>query len=426
MSLAVLRRPALVDALDEGWARPVTRHDRRVDVAIAAALAAAAGLTSALFATTAVGDLAPVPVVVAWVVLIAVPLAWRRRFPATVASVVAVVYIAGQLVRVPDQFVGQVALILALYTVGAWGPDRRAALVVRVVIAVEFALWIGIAVSSGALSDPAAWSPFPAVLTLEILINSVVIGATLVFGEVGWVAARRLAALEARTAELVRERRRTAEQAAAIERMRIARELHDVVAHHVSVMGLQAAAARRLLATSPDRAASALGEVETNARRAIEEMRGILVALRSDGPDEPAEGAGVAASTVGLQRLGALVAEARQAGTPTGLDVQGDTASVPAVTGLALYRVAQEALTNVRKHGGRGASAQVRLRVTPEAADLTVTSTGGAGSTGAAGSGLGQVGMRERMAAVGGALRTGPEGSGYVVHATVPLRVTVG
>ncbi|MGW5580864.1 sensor histidine kinase [Micromonospora chokoriensis] len=402
------------------WVRPVRRRDHRNDLVIAIVLLIAACLTSALFATSVTGTRAATPLVACWIVLMTVPLAWRRRFPGTVAAIAATVFIIGQIARVPDQFVGQIATLLALYTVGAWSADRRMALVIRIVIAAEFALWLGIAISLGALANPAEWSPFPAILTLELLINSVVIGATLIFGEVGWVSARRLAALQARTDELVRERQRNADQAVAIERMRIARELHDVVAHHVSMMGLQAGAARRVLKTAPERSRTALVEVENNARQAIDELKRMLVALRSDDTDE------LAPSTIGLSRLSSLVAETSRAGTPTTLEVDGDLTRVPAITSLALYRVAQEALTNVRKHGGLGAHAVVGIRISSDEASLRVINSGGLPVEATSGSGLGQIGMRERMAAVGGTLQIRLNSGGYVVSAIAPLRVPTG
>jgi signal transduction histidine kinase len=225
-----------------------------------------------------------------------------------------------------------------------------------------------------------------------------------------------------------------------LERSRIARELHDVVAHHVSVMGLQAGAARRVLERDPARASSdpraveALTVVEQNAREAVDELQRMLGALR-----EPGDVPSTTASTRGLAQLGELVAEAQAAGLPVSFAAVGEEKPVPPAIGLTVYRIAQESLTNVRKHAGPRASADVRLRYLADAVEIEV-SDDGAGAAGAdraarprsaargtaqAGSRLGQIGMRERVAAAGGELELGPKPrGGYRVRARLPLAAT--
>jgi signal transduction histidine kinase len=219
--------------------------------------------------------------------------------------------------------------------------------------------------------------------------------------------------------------------------MRIARELHDSVAHHVSVMGVQAGAARRVLERDPEAAASALASIEQSARDAVDELHRTVAALRA--PGDPADsdlstGDGAVAtettdapaSTLRIERLPHLVDDVRTAGLPVELTVVGEAHDVTPMVDLAVYRIAQEALTNVRKHAGASARADVRVRWLDDAIELEVTDTGVGGRTspGPDGTGgLGQVGMRERVAAVGGTLELGPRPrGGYLVRARVPYR----
>ena len=228
----------------------------------------------------------------------------------------------------------------------------------------------------------------------------------------------------------------SAAQAVALDRLGIARELHDVVAHHVSVMGLQAAAARMSLDRDPAAAKQALEIVEESAHTAVGELRALVHTLRTPEADEPG-------STVGVARLPTLVAEAQSSGTPTTLIVAGEPRALPLLVDVALYRVAQEALTNVRKHAGKGASAEVRLRFGEDRVELEVTDNGvrqtlATGPVAShlpaslrASSGLGLRGMRERLGAVGGNIEAGrrdaargPGTNGFMVRATVPLGIS--
>ena len=209
----------------------------------------------------------------------------------------------------------------------------------------------------------------------------------------------------------------TARQAVALDRLRIARELHDVVAHHVSAMGVQAGAAA-VLDTDPAATRRALSGIETSARDALDELRHLLGTLRT--PDEPTiEGADDAASTVRLTGLPGLVEHAVGAGLPTTLTELGEPWSVPDVVQVNLYRIVQEALTNARRHGGPDARADVRLRYSPDAVEIEVTNTGRTGVP--TGGGLGLVGMRERASASGGTIDAGPRSrGGYLVRVRVP------
>lgn len=418
-----------------------SRRDLRIDAAIAGGILVTAALSTGLYTVAAIYD-EPAPgwATGLWLLAISVPLVWRRRHPLIVAVVVSAAFIAGQAVQVPELLVGSISLFLVIYTVGARIADRRVALVTRLGITAAMFLWLVLALLQQVtdpdglpgLSRAGAFSPLAAFLMLQILTNLLYFGAAYYFGDRAWLAAQERAALKRRTAELERERERTARQAVALDRIRIARELHDVVAHHVSVIGIQAGAARTSLGRDQDAVRAALGTVEATARTVIEELHRMLVTLRDDregdrdGHDAAVMSAAgepdsASASTIGIDALPGLVDASNTSGLPTGFTVIGNARTVGPVVGLNVYRIAQEALTNVRKHAGRGATADVRLRYLADAIEVEVANTGSVASRRSPG-GLGQLGMRERVVASGGTLALGPRSrGGYLVRARLPL-----
>ena len=242
-----------------------------------------------------------------------------------------------------------------------------------------------------------------------------------------------MAKLEALNTQLATEQELRSRWAVAEERGRIARELHDVVAHSVSVMVVQAGAARRTLATSPDQAAAALGQIESTGRQALVEMRRLLGLLR----DGDREDAAALAPQPSLEHLESLAAAAREAGLPVEVTVEGEPRPLPAGVDLSAYRIVQEALTNSLKHAGP-ARASVRVCYGREVLEVQVTDDGGAGaarrrpvhsarqsagrSRPAKAGGNGLIGMRERVAMFGGTLEAGARpGGGYRVAARLPL-----
>jgi signal transduction histidine kinase len=235
----------------------------------------------------------------------------------------------------------------------------------------------------------------------------------------GWVAADNhrtrqayVQALEERAERL--EREREAEQARAIaeEQARIGRELHDVVAHNVSVMVIQAAAANDVFDTRPERARQALRSIEATGRSALAELRRLLISVREDG-------AGFAPQP-GLENLDELVAQVRAAGLAVAVHVEGETRPLPAGIGLSAYRVVQEALTNTLRHAG-ATRAEVALRYVDDALEVQVRDDG-IGRGNGDGGGRGLVGMRERVALFGGSFAAGPgPAGGFVVDARFPL-----
>jgi signal transduction histidine kinase len=235
-----------------------------------------------------------------------------------------------------------------------------------------------------------------------------------------WIVGR---ALHGRTREASEHAERAGrlerEQQVAVEheRTRIARELHDVIAHSLSVMVVQAGAAEEVAKRSPERVLDPLRSIQQTGRDALSEMSRLLGMLREGG-----EELGLAPQP-GVVDLEALLEQTRQAGLPAELTVEGSPRPLPPGLDLSAYRIVQEALTNTRKHGG-DARAQVRLRYRPDALDIDVVDDGD-GSGNGGGGGYGLIGLRERVAVFGGTLELGPRPEGgYAVHATLPLEVS--
>ncbi|WP_211247573.1 sensor histidine kinase [Cryptosporangium arvum] len=338
-------------------------------------------------------------------VFIAAPLIFRRRYP---LSVLWVVLATAAFIGDDDRqtlrlsfFVG----VVAAYSAAVYSPYRLPALASLPVAALLFGeLQQGAArpaLGETITSVPEQAVPFLILVPLGIAA----------YGLRSWRA--RADAEGERAAELEREVRRAAEQ----ERSRIARELHDVVTHNVSVMVIQAGAARKVLEVSPGDAREALLAVEASGRAAMTELRHVMGLLTMD--DEALE----LAPQPGMDQLEALVGRVRDAGLPVELIVTGDRGrSLPDGVDLAGYRVAQEALTNAVKHA-EGASAIVRVDYGTDRLWIEVTDTGGRRpATADPGSGKGLIGLRERLALYSGTLTAGPRlRGGYRVEAIIPL-----
>ncbi|WP_101848093.1 sensor histidine kinase [Zhihengliuella sp. ISTPL4] len=406
------------------FTRTPTLRDQRGDLLLALVLFVGAILSAALSSIAQVyGDeQAPLWTALVYAVVVAAPLGFRRRWPGTVAVVVSLAYFTAVTIRVPEIYVGNIAMFIALYTVGAWMNDRRKALIVRVAIIVGMFVWLLITMYRDAINEAdkadvvaGAMSPYVAFMLIQILLNVLYFGGAYYFGERSWAAAEQRTVLEERTRELEREREVTAAQAVALDRVRIARELHDVVAHHVSVMGVQAGAARLVLESDPAQSARILSGIESSARDAIQELRQLLETLRTPGGDTTES-----ASTVSLDDIGALAEASTEAGLPTAYTVIGDPVPVPSLVAVNLYRIAQESLTNARRHAGPGATADVRVRYDDDGVEVEVVNTGRAIAQ--LRPGLGQLGMRERAAASGGSFEITPRVPGGLrVRARVPL-----
>jgi signal transduction histidine kinase len=297
-----------------------------------------------------------------------------------------------------------VAVFLGLfvfpYNAGLRAPGRRAALAIP-------AIWLAMAAA--------------AIANDEEIIGDIVFPG--LFGMLFWLVGRAMANRTRLAAELheealraEEERQADAARAVADERRRIAREMHDVVAHSVSMMVIQAGGARRILDREPARAVKAATLIERAGREALVEMRHLLGLLHA--ADDPAE----YAPQPTLARLDVLVERARTAGLPVSLEVEGTRPELSAGLDLAAYRVLQEALTNVIKHGGC-APTDVRVHYRADAVEVLVSDRGrGPVDARLAGSGQGLVGMRERVRMYGGELRAGRRrGGGFEVSVRLPL-----
>jgi signal transduction histidine kinase len=350
----------------------------------------------------------------------AVPVVFRRAYPVgAFTAVIAVGALQVLLLRRPAG--ADLAVLIVLYTLAASRPRRislRGLVVCLAGAAVAIARW-----------HPAR--PVDGVYTIGVevaLFGGPTLLAWLLGDSTRW---RRgyYQALEERAARLERERDAQAQVAAAAERARIAREIHDVVAHNVSVMVVQADGAAFALETSPQRAREALAAISATGRRALAEMRSLLGVLRDSadpGADLAAGPAPTLAPQPGIEELGDLLGQARSAGLPVSLAVSGVPRPVPQGEALAVYRMVQESLTNVRKHAGPGVTAAVRLEYAETGLGIRVTDDGrgAAAQDPVAGSGTGHglAGMRERIELYGGAVRSGPRpGGGYEVTARLPL-----
>jgi signal transduction histidine kinase len=248
--------------------------------------------------------------------------------------------------------------------------------------------------------------------------NLVVFGTAWILGDNMRNRRAYLAELEDRAHRADEQRQAEARQAVMEERSRIARELHDVVAHSMSVMVVQAGAARRTMQRSPDEASEAIANIERAGRESLDEMRRILGVLRGD--DEDVE----LAPAPDLSQLDQLTQHCEEAGLPVDVVIEGQPRALPTGLELSVYRVVQESLTNTLKHAGP-ATAQVRLcyRDDELAVEVVDDGRGAAAPHTSNGSRQGLVGMRERVEAYGGALHTGPRvGGGFTVQARFPVR----
>jgi signal transduction histidine kinase len=345
-----------------------------------------------------------VPVLAAIVTLFTtVPIALRRYRP---LAVLAVTVIAETLLLIFRPGAGApFGVIVALYTVAAYC-ERR----VSIRAAALAALPITVAVIVN--NRPHAGQVIP---ELAVFAIAWVVGDN--------IRTRRayLSELEARAARLEREREEKADRAVIEERARIARELHDVIAHNVSVMVIQAAAGEDVFDEDPGMARESLAAVASTGRAALSELRRLLGVIRA----EDDRGDAAYAPQPRIEGIDELVGQVRETGLPVELSVLGEARSLPEGMGLCAYRIVQEALTNTLKHA-HAATAQVQLRYVADALELQVLDDGrGATSLNGETDGQGLIGMRERVALFGGELTAGPRsGRGYEVRARLPLEET--
>lgn len=437
------RLSRLFDAEDP-WVRPLPDGYLRSDATLALAMFAVSALGLEILRSMGVlgEDTTPIWAQYLFMASAAALLGVRRRFPLTtgIGMTLHLLILGSIMPLIMGQLSQQVLYFIGVYSAVAWARDRRALIGVAAGISAALVVWMiwYLALGSGiqqildTVDSPGrSTGLFPAVpsyLVYTALINIAYFGGAAALGISAWRSARHQAALQEQAQTIETQAEALRDAAVTEERLRIARELHDVVAHHIAAIGVQAAAARRVLSRDPDSASQALRTIEGSSRSAVGEMRALLGALRSSGPDADATSAGPRSGGHGLADLQTLVASHDTAGFATSYDVAADpdhpVDEVPALVSSSLYRTVQEALANVRRHS-TAARASVVLR-TGTRADLTSYAEveildEGRPRSGTSGSGLGLLGMRERVRSHHGECQIGPRVTGgYRVRVRLP------
>ncbi|MFD1372445.1 sensor histidine kinase [Actinoplanes sichuanensis] len=376
------------------------RHPRQADAGIAVLVALACGLvlsgrTGATLEPTDTLD---------WisVVLLPVPLIWRRRAPVLVFAAATGLFIVSQAMGAQSPAALAVTLT-ALHAVARYRPARFAWLAAVITVLPGF---------GNRIEDGPAWGAFAAVSA--VTVTAVLVGVN------QRTRAAYLLALEDRAQRLEQDRDQRARLAVADERARVAREMHDVVAHHLAVMVALSDGAAVTATDAPQRAADVMGQVSATGRQALGEMRRLVGVLRGTARSEP----GSRVPQPGLGDIDALVERVEAAGVRVSLHREGTPGEWGPGTGLAVYRIVQEALTNTLKHAGPHAEAEVWLRYRPDTVEVTVVDDG-AGRTARparVGDRHGLAGMAERATAYGGRVEAGPrDGPGWRVHTSLEV-----
>lgn len=347
---------------------------------------------------------------------LALVVALRRKMPERMLILATLMGIAQMIANI-QIIPGDFAMLVIVYTVAARDSPRWAR---------------SLALVGGLLAAPLSqllWPPEGSVSTTARIFLTIVLAVPFALAWVlgDSIRTRRayFAQLEERAMRLEREREAQSKVAVAAERARIARELHDVVAHNVSVMVVQADGAAYVLDAAPDQARQALETISTTGRQALAEMRRLLGVLRTG--DDPESGEYVPQPDV--RQIEDLVEHVRKAGLTVDFKIEGTARPLPSGVELTAYRIVQEALTNTRKHGGPDVGASVRLVYFDDGLGLLVEDDGRGSAHelyedgGVDGQGHGLIGMRERIGMVGGTLDAGPRpGGGFRISALLPLK----
>lgn len=441
---------ALSDPDEPDWQRPRPKaHELRRDIWLAVAVAAASVLSLALIESyTPFASDQPWWLGYLASILIAVPLAFRRRFPVAgvVAATAVFVWAYYTVPQVNIQLFFQIAYFASLYSMVAWARSRQLVMLMVVGLAVFTAGWLmvdwTITNSYAELLDDieetsGPFSPTVGIMGYSVIMNIVYFGGAVFMGRASWRRALDRRRLREQAWRIAQQSEQLANRAVVEERLRIARELHDVVAHHVSAIGIQAGAARTVMAKNPEAAATALGTVEESSRQAVTEMRELLGVLRAeDGGVLPAQSR---TPEPRLSELDDLVASHARHGLAvtlnTALEHPDDLDQLPGSLQLTVYRCLQEALANVTRHStARQATAVVRTGSTTADSgeqkthawvELEVTDHGQP-KPGTEGSGYGLKGITERARLYNGVTEIGPRtpGPGWRVRVRIPRSFT--
>ncbi len=339
-----------------------------------------------------------------FLLLVTVPLCWRFRAPATVTIVVTVAAAAYDLVmfsaKAQPPIEPWLAMLVAVFALASRADGRR--------------LLVAVSIAGGLFLAGEIRAELAGQGTGNVLPGVVFYVLIFVLGRLVHAHRRHASGQQDRAERLEREQEAQAARAAAAERSRIARELHDVIAHSLSVIVVQAAAERRVLGPGHDSTAETLDSIEQAGRQAMTELRRLLGLLRKSGGELSL------APQPSLAELADLVAEVREAGVEVGLRTDGDLAALPRGLDLTAYRIIQECLTNVLKHAGAH-QVQISLRCRGRCLDIEVTDDGTSAEAAGPG-GFGLAGMRERVSVYGGTVQAGHrDGGGFQVRARLPL-----
>lgn len=395
-------------ALDDDWVRPAPQIGA-ADIALAAGMDAAGLFFLELSRSLGVLEHTAAPRWVQWLAVTtgAMLLVARRRYPLSVGVLAAGhMFVVGvTMPTVMSQVSLQIVYFVALLSMVSWARSRRAALAVVSAIVLLMFLWVTwqLVLGSGAqdilretrsLTVQGLFGPVTAAVLLSVAVNVIYFAGAVVGGQVSWRGARQKARLAEQAATIAEQADSLKARAVLDERLRIARELHDVVGHHVSVIGIQAGAARRVLTRDPEAASVALGHIESSSREAVSQMHALLGTLRDLEGTQPVApgsiGVGSRSPEPGVGDLPALVAERGESALTVAYDLvespPGAAATLTEPQSLSLYRVAQEALANVSRHSTA-------------------------------------LGIRERAASLNGAVDIGPRATGgYRVRMRIPVR----
>jgi signal transduction histidine kinase len=387
--------------------RSVERHFERlrsikplyVDGLIAAAVTIA-GLVTMSSQEVVAGQVEPTVVAVLTTIATCMPIMFRRRYPMQMLVVGCFAVVTHIVANFPEGSL-PLAVLFLVYSAAAWSSARRSILGLGVV-------WLSL-VALG-------FSDAPALGVAGVVYNMLLYS---IAWAVGFAVSSRRALTEARigeTEERAKFELQQADRMLAEERLRIAHELHDVVAHSMSVIAVQAGVGAHVLDERPDEARKALEAIAATARGTLTEMRRLLGVLRGD------DGQVAHLPTPGIADIAHLIEEVRAAGVPVNLRIDGPSEAVGSGLELSAYRVVQEALTNVIKHAGAPTKVDVNVLRDPHLLTVEVVDNGrGAGVRRAGPGGHGLLGMRERVELWGGQLTAGPiDGGGYRVRASLP------
>ncbi|WP_159798742.1 sensor histidine kinase [Puerhibacterium puerhi] len=423
----------------ERWTAWTERHRFAVDVVVVALTAPWVVVGSAAYASSGTPYGGGTWGAALWAAALWAPLAWRYVRPVPATAVVAAAALGHVVAGIPFVMPADFAILIVLYAVTVRGPvwAHRAAITTAMLGAGILTAFFYVV--AGDLSGAAAFGIMGAVSAVAVWA----------FALMRRARRETVEALRDRARRLEIERDQQARIATSAERARIAREMHDIVAHSLTVIIAQADGGRYAAATSPEAAARALGVVSETGRAALADMRRLLGVLRSDDADAapraplpggvPAGDGAAPGAAVPLSPqpddadLDSLVAQARDSGMQVSLVRVGTPRRLPPGAGLTLHRICQEALSNVRKHAGPSPTVTVALQWTERAVELAVSddgrgasaaaeADGDAGAMGPGGPGFGLLGMRERAALFGGTVTAGPRpGGGWRVRFAMPL-----